>query len=124
GGPAVGAVLIDAAPAAREREGPGAAGAAGAVSALFARRHGVTLWFYTPHLAPSDSSVFDYTTPDGRTLFSVQPIPPSQRDAKLAALRGAAGRAGMALAAALLFLLMVAPTGRWRWLVVLVAAWW
>ena len=120
GGTAVGSVLIDAAPAARDREGPGAAGA---VSALFARRHGVTLRFYTPHLAPSDSSVFDYTTPDGRTLFSVQPIPPSQGDAKLAALHGAAGRAGTVLAAALLFLLMVAPPGRWRWLVVLVAAW-
>ncbi|HXL11432.1 MAG TPA: hypothetical protein VN955_08545, partial [Gemmatimonadales bacterium] len=115
GGTAVGSVLIDAAPAARDRDG--------AVSALFARRHGVTLRFYTPHLAPSDSSVFDYTTPDGRTLFSVQPLPPSQGDAQLAALHGAAGRAGTVLAAALLFLLMVAPPGRGRWLVVLVAAW-
>src|SRR5256885_1016212 len=115
GGTAVGSVLIDAAPAARDRDG--------AVSALFARRHGVTLRFYTPHLAPVDSTVFDYTTPDGRTLFSVQPIPPSQGDAKLTALHGAAGRAGAALAAALLFLFMVAPPGRSRWLVVLAAAW-
>src|SRR5881396_84173 len=115
GGTAVGSVLIDAAPAARDRDG--------AVSALFARRHGVTLRFYTPHLAPRDSTVFDYTTPDGRTLFSVQPIPPTQGDAKLAALHGAAGRAGTALAAALFFLFMVAPPGRWRWVVVLAAAW-
>src|SRR5947208_3246303 len=115
GGTAVGSVLIDAAPAARDRDG--------AVSALFARRHGVTLRFYTPHLAPVDSTVFDYTTPDGRTLFSVQPIPPSQGDAKLTALHRAAGRAGAALAAALLFLFMVAPPGRSRWLVVLTAAW-
>ena len=115
GGTAVGSVLIDAAPAARDRDG--------AVSALFARRHGVTLRFYTPHLAPVDSTVFDYTTPDGRTLFSVQPIPPSQGDAKLTALHRAAGRAGAALAAALLFLFMVAPPGRSRWLVVLAAAW-
>src|SRR5438093_1496316 len=115
GGTAVGSVLIDAAPAARARDG--------AVSALFARRHGVTLRFYTPHLAPVDSTVFDYTTPDGRTLFSVQPIPPSQGDAKLTALHRAAGRAGAALAAALLFLFMVAPPGRSRWLVVLAAAW-
>src|SRR5256714_5923244 len=57
GGTAGGSVLIDAPPAARDRDG--------AVSALFARRHGVTLRFYTPHLAPSDSSVFDYTTPEG-----------------------------------------------------------
>ncbi len=112
---AVGSVLIDAAPAARDRDG--------AVSALFARRYGVTLRFYTPHLAPSDSTVFDYSTPDGRTLFSVQPIPPTQGDAKLAALHRAAGRAGTALAAALLFLFMVAPPGRWRWVVVLAAAW-
>src|SRR5947208_2047667 len=115
GGTAVGSVLIDAAPAARDRDG--------AVSALFARRHGVTLRFYTPHLAPVDSTVFDYTTPDGRTVFSVQPIPPSQGDAKLTALHRAAGRAGAALAAALLFLFMVAPPGRSRWLVVLTAAW-
>src|SRR5437667_464139 len=99
-GTAVGSVLIDAAPAARDRDG--------AVSALFARRHGVTLRFYTPHLAPVDSTVFDYTTPDGRTLFSVQPIPPSQGDAKLTALHRATGRAGAALAAAPLVLFMVA----------------
>src|SRR5207237_1484124 len=90
---------------------------------LLARRDGVPLWFYTPRLAPSDSSVFDYTAPDGRTLFSVQPIPPSQGDAQLAALHGAAGRAGTVLAAALLFLFMVAPPGRSRWVVVLAAAW-
>src|SRR5437660_10025361 len=115
GGTAVGSVLIDAAPAARDRDG--------AVSALFARRYGVTLRFYVPHLAPVDSTVLEYAAPDGRTLFSVQPSPPSQGDAKLAAVQGAAGRAGTALAAALLFLFMVAPPGRWRWLVVLAAAW-
>src|SRR5437667_4630512 len=115
GGTAVGSVLIDAAPAARDRDG--------AVSALFARRHGVTLRFYTPHLAPRDSTVFDYTTPDGRTLFSVQPVPPSQGDAKLDALHGAAGRAGAALAATLLFLFVAAPPGRWRAVVMLAAAW-
>ena len=115
GGTAVGSVLIDAAPAARDRDG--------AVSALFARRHGVTLRFYTPHLAPRDSTVFDYTTPDGRTLFSVQPVPPSQGDAKLDALHGAAGRAGATLAATLLFLFVAAPPGRWRASVMLAAAW-
>ena len=104
GGTAVGSVLIDAVPAARDRDG--------AVSALFARRHGVTLRFFTPHLAPRDSTVFDYTTPEGRTLFSVQPVPPSQGDAKLDALHGAAGRAGAALAATLLFLFVAAPPGR------------
>src|SRR5213080_2284188 len=115
GGTAVGSVLIDAAPAARDRDG--------AVSALFARRHGVTLRFYAPRLAPADSNFFDYATPDGRTLFSVQLVPPSQGDAKLDALHGVAGRAGAALAATLLFLFVAAPPGRWRASVMLAAAW-
>src|SRR5204863_314625 len=59
----------------------------------------------------------------GDTLFSVQPVPPSQGDAKLAALRGATQRGGAALAVALVLLALVAPAGRWRWLVVLAAAW-
>ncbi|OLC77953.1 MAG: hypothetical protein AUH78_03320 [Gemmatimonadetes bacterium 13_1_40CM_4_69_8] len=115
GGTAVGSVLVDAAPAAPDREG--------AVSALFGRRHGVALRFYAARVAPADSNVFDYATPDGRTLFSVQPIPPSQGDAKLDALHGAAGRAAVALAAALLILFVAAPPGRWRWVVVLATAW-
>src|SRR5439155_1759024 len=53
----------------------------------------------------------------------VQPVPPSQGDAKLAALRGATQRGGAALAVALVLLALVAPAGRWRWLVVLAAAW-
>src|SRR5256885_8592477 len=53
---------------------------------------------------PPRSTLFPYTT-----LFR--------------SLHGAAGRAGKALAAALLFLFMVAPPGRWRWVVVLAAAW-
>src|SRR5213075_2696451 len=59
----------------------------------------------------------------GCTLFSVQPIPPSQGDAKLDALHGAAGRAGATLAATLLFLFVAAPPGRWRASVMLAAAW-
>ena len=114
-GTAVGSVLVDAAPAAPDREG--------AVSALFERRHGVSLRFYAARVAPADSDVFDYATPDGRTLFSVQPIPPSQGDAKLDALHNAAGRAGAALAATLLFLFVAAPPGRSRSVVMLAAAW-
>ena len=114
-GMAVGSVLVDAAPAAPDREG--------AVSALFERRHGVSLRFYAARVAPADSDVFDYATPDGRTLFSVQPIPPSQGDAKLDALHNAAGRAGAALAATLLFLFVAAPPRRSRSVVMLAAAW-
>ncbi len=112
---AVGSVLLDAAPAAPDR--------ARAVSAQFERDHGVALRFYAARVAPADSDVFDYATPDGDTLFSVQPVPPSQGDAKLAALGAVADRASLALAGALLLLLLAAPPGRWRWMVVLVAAW-
>ncbi len=115
GGAAVGSVLLDAAPALPDR--------AGAVSAWFQRAHGVTLRFYAPHVAPAGADFFDYAAPDGRVLFSVQPVPLSQGDAKLGALRAAAARSGLGLAAALLFLLLAAPPGRWRWLVVLAAAW-
>src|SRR5207247_7398426 len=69
---------------------------------------------------------FDYCPSScerGDTLFSVQPVPPSQGDAKLAALRGATQGGGAALAVALVLLALVAPAGRWRWLVVLAAAW-
>src|SRR5712691_5483238 len=83
GGTAVGSVLLDAAPAAPDR--------GDALSVRLERRHGVGLRFYPPRLAPADANVFDYATPDGPTLFSVQPIAPSQGDAKLAALHNAAG---------------------------------
>ena len=115
GGVAVGSVLLDAAPAAPDR--------ARAVSARFERDHGVALRFYAARVAPADSDVFDYATPGGDTLFSVQPVPPSQGDAKLAALRAGTGRAAVALAAALLLLLLAAAPGRWRWIVVLTTAW-
>jgi len=118
GGSAVGSVLLDAVPAAPDR--------GRAVSARFEDAYGVALRFYTPGLAPRDADVFDYcpiSCERGDTLFSVRPVPPSQGDAKLAALRGTMQRGGTALALALVLLAIVAPAGRWRWLVVLVAAW-
>jgi len=118
GGSAVGSVLLDAVPAAPDR--------GRAVSARFEDAYGVALRFYTPGLAPRDADVFDYcpiSCERGDTLFSVRPVPPSQGDAKLAALRGTMQRGGTALAIALVLLAMVAPAGRWRWFVVLVAAW-
>src|SRR3989442_1347583 len=118
GGSAVGTVLLDAVPAAPDRDR--------AVSAQFEAGYGVALRFYTPGLAPREPDVFDYcpiSCERGDTLFSVQPVPPSQGDAKLAALRGATQRGGAALAVALVLLALVAPAGRWRWLVVLAAAW-
>jgi signal transduction histidine kinase len=118
GGTAVGSVLLDAAPAAPDR--------GRAVGARFEEAHGVALRFYAPGLAPHDPSVFDYVCPDcvhRDTLFSVEPVAPAQGDAKLATWRAATVRAAAVLGAALLLLLIAAPAGPWRWLVVLVAAW-
>jgi len=118
GGSAVGTVLLDAVPAAPDR--------GRALSARLEDAYGVALRFYTPGLAPHDPDVFDYcpiSCEHGDTLFSVRPVPPAQGDAKLAALRGATQRAAIIVVAALLLAGLAAPPGRWRWLVVLVAAW-
>jgi two-component system nitrogen regulation sensor histidine kinase NtrY len=118
GGTAVGTVLLDAVPAAPDR--------GHAVSARFEDLYGVALRFYTPGLAPHDPDVFDYCPTEcalGDTLFSVQPVPPTQGDAKLAAVSSGTQRAAIALIAALLLVCIAAPAGHWRWLVVLVAAW-
>ena len=118
GGTAVGSVLLDAAPAAPDR--------GRTVSAHFEQAHGVALRFYAPRLGPHTSDVFDFcpTRCDrGETLVSVQPVLPSEGAARLAARRAATTRAGAALALALLLLFVAAPAGRWRWLVVLSAAW-
>ncbi len=118
GGTAVGTVLLDASPAAPDR--------GGAVSVAFGRAHGVVLRLYPPGSAPRDTDVFDFCPGQcthSATLFSVRPVPPAQGDAKLAALSATARRAGLALAATLLFLLAAAPAGRWRWAVMLAAAW-
>jgi signal transduction histidine kinase len=114
----VGTVLIDAAPAAPDRERT--------VNALFERAHGVALRFYPPRAAPHDTDVFDYCPAGcatGDTLVSVQALPPAQGDTKLEVLRNAAGWGAALLAAALVLLLLAAPPGRWRWMVVLAAAW-
>src|SRR2546429_244969 len=118
GGSAVGSVLLDAAPAAPDR--------IRAVSARFEDAHGVALRFYAPGLAPHEGDVFDFCPArcaPGAALLSVQPVPPSQSDAKLAALRAATARAGAALALVLLLAFVTAPRGRWRWLVTVAAAW-
>src|SRR5438477_622020 len=118
GGSAVGSVLLDAAPAAPDR--------GHAVSARFEAAHGIALRFYAPGRAPREGDVFDFcptTCESGAALLSVQPVPPTQSDAKLAALAAATGRAGVALALVLLLVFTSAPAGRWRWLVTVAAAW-
>ena len=102
------------------------------LAAAFAREHGVSLRFFPAGQGPRDSSVFEIcnprTPPDkkcerGDTLFSVLTIPPSQGDAKLAALAQTAWLTRIGLAVLLAVLLAAAPPGAWRWGVVLVAGW-
>ncbi len=117
-GTAVGTVLLGAAPAVADQDR--------AVAAQFARAHGVTLSLFGPGLGPRDASVFDFC-PAGcdhsDTLFSVQTLPPSQGDAKLAAVARTTRLATVALALALILLLAAASPGAPRWAVALVGAW-
>jgi signal transduction histidine kinase len=115
GGAAVGTVLLDAARAVPDRDR--------ALSAAFAAAGGVGVHFLTPRVAPRGSDVFDYAVAEGDTLFSVVTVPPTQGDAKLAALMHTAQLASVLLAAALLLVLVAAPPGVWRWVVALAGAW-
>ncbi len=119
-GVAVGSVLLWAAPAIADGDR--------SIAAAFAREHDVSLRFFPAGLGPRDSSVFEICPPPtgcehGDTLFSVQVIPPSQGDAKLAALARAAWFARLAIGVLLVLLLVAAPQGRGRWAVALVGAW-
>ena len=120
----IGSVLLAASPAIADGDH--------SLAAQFARDYGVSLRLFPPGEGPRDSSVFEICTPrtpessacaPGDTLFSVQTIPPSQGDAKLAALADTAWLARLALVVLLGVLLATAPAGAWRWGVLLVAAW-
>src|SRR5207247_5511698 len=102
------------------------------LAARFAREYGVSLRLFPAGQGPRDSSVFEICNPrtppnkpcaPGDTLFSVQTIPPSQGDAKLAALANTAWLARLGLALLLVTLLAAAAPGRWRWGVLVVAGW-
>ncbi|HWC73637.1 MAG TPA: hypothetical protein VG454_06840, partial [Gemmatimonadales bacterium] len=119
-GMAVGSVLLSAAPAIADGDH--------SLAAAFARRHDVSLHFFPAGQGPRDSSVFEICTPPsgcehGDTLFSVLTVPPSQGDAKLAALAHTAWLARIAMGIMLLLLLGAATPGTWRLGVLLVSAW-
>src|SRR5216117_2312287 len=87
------------------------------LAARFAREYGVSLRLFPAGQGPRDSSVFEICNPrtppnkpcaPGDTLFSVQTIPPSQGDAKLAALANTAWLARLGLALLLVTLLAAA----------------
>ncbi|HYK11099.1 MAG TPA: ATP-binding protein [Gemmatimonadales bacterium] len=117
GAAAVGTVLLDAGPAVPDGDG--------AVARRFAREYGVDLKFYAPRTAPHDPDVFDFCARScdlGDTLFSVKPLPPVQAEALEILHRQ--GQRGVAIGVLLLllFLLMEAPVGPWRWAALAVAA--
>jgi len=119
-GVAVGDVLLWAAPEIADGDR--------SIAAAFERKHDVALRFFPSGLGPRDSSVFEICPPPsgcehGDTLFSVQTIPPSQGDAKLAALARTAWFARLTLGALLVLLLVTATQGRGRWAVAIVSAW-
>jgi len=119
-GVAVGDVLLWAAPEIADGDR--------SIAAAFAREQDVSLRFFPAGLGPRDSSVFEICPPPsgcehGDTLFSVQTIPPSQGDAKLAAVARTAWLARLGLGGLLLLLLVAAPQGRGRWAVALIGAW-
>jgi hypothetical protein len=98
------------------------------IAAAFERQYGVSLRFFPPGLGPRDSSVFEVCPPPtgcehGDILVSVQIIPPSQGDAKLAALERSAWLARGVLGIMLILLLVAAPQGLARWAVALVGVW-
>jgi len=114
----VGSVLLSTTPAIADGEH--------SFAAAFARAHGVSLRLFPPGQGPRDSSVFEFCPEgcaSGGTLLSAQEIPPSQGDAKLAALAETAWLARLALVVLLAVLLATAPAGAWRWGVLLVAGW-
>ncbi|HEY6854288.1 MAG TPA: hypothetical protein VI139_08570, partial [Gemmatimonadales bacterium] len=114
GGQAVGTVLLDAAPVIADR--------AGALGVRFGAAHGVTLRFYAAGAGPASRDVFEFA-PDRDVLLSVEPVPPAQSDAKLAAQERWARWGTVALVLAIVLLLVAAPSGWGRWLTVLVGAW-
>ncbi len=118
GATSVGSVLLSATPAIADGEN--------SLAAAFARAYGVSLRLFPAGQGPRDSSVFEICPQgcaSGDTLFSVQTIPPSQGDAKLAALADTAWLARLGLGLLLAVLLAAAPAGGWRWGVLLVGAW-
>lgn len=119
-GTSVGSVLLSAAPAVADGDH--------SLAAEFARTHDVSLRFFPAGQGPRDSSVFEICSPPsgcehGDTLFSVLTIPPSQGDAKLAALADTSQLARIAMGVMLLLLLGAAAPGAGRWGVLLVTVW-
>src|SRR2546430_2052949 len=89
----------------------------------------VSLRFFPAGAGPLDASVLEICKPqtpaspcENADLFSVLTIPPTQGDAKLAAV-ARTDRLARVMLGLMLALLLVAAPGAWRWGVVMVGAW-
>ncbi len=115
---AVANVLVWAHPAVPDR--------AGSLAEQFRARTDVALAVYRPDSAPDNRDVFDYcepTTAGSRCLFSAQPLPPVQADARALEVSRGGRAAAIALLAVLVLGLVVEQGSAGRWMLAVIAVW-
>jgi signal transduction histidine kinase len=115
---AVANVLVWAHPAVPDRSG--------SLAERFRARTDVALAVYRPDSAPDNRDVFDYcepTTAGRRCLFSAQPLPPVQADARALAISRGGRVAAIALLLVLVLALGVEQGSAGRWMLAGLAVW-
>ena len=115
---AVANVLVWAHPAVPDRSG--------SLAERFRARTDVALAVYRPDSAPDNRDVFDYcepTTAGRRCLFSAQPLPPVQADARALAISRGGRVAAIALLLVLVLALVVEQGSAGRWMLAGLAVW-
>jgi two-component system nitrogen regulation sensor histidine kinase NtrY len=115
---AVANVLVWAHPAVPDR--------AGSLAERFRASTDVALAVYQPDSAPDNRDVFDYcepTTAGRRCLFSAQPLPPVQADARALEVSRGGRAAAIALLMVLVLALAVEQASAGRWMFAVLAVW-
>ena len=115
---AVANVLVWAHPAVPDR--------AGSLAERFRARTDVALAVYRPDSAPDNRDVFDYcepTTAGRRCLFSAQPLPPVQADARALEVSRGGRAAAITLLLVLALALVVEQGSAGRWMLAVIAVW-
>ena len=115
---AVANVLVWAHPAVPDRSG--------SLAERFRASTDVALAVYPTNSAPDNRDVFDYcepTTAGRRCLFSAQPLPPQQADARALEVSRGGRAAAIALLLVLAMGLLVEPASAGRWMLAVIAVW-
>ncbi len=115
---AVANVLVWANPAVPDRSG--------SLAERFRASTDVALAVYQPDSAPDNRDVFDYcepTTGGDRCLFSAQPLPPVQADARALEVSRGGRAAAVALLVVLVLALVVEKGSAGRWMLAVIAVW-